>query len=724
MVNLSKQLFHRLSVLVLMLAMLSMQGCGGLLEPLNELPANVRKELDDLLARLDQSVETYDRTVEKQRVGLAQDMNGVIEGASLNLRTLAEQARSSVGAVLAAGKNIEENAFADLKGLVNGVITRSDNLIKALETGVDSTIRNAARELDRQRAVTLLQMNTVTQAALRPVTAQLTRSGTKMVGQVSAEINTWIVRLIGGAVILLGGLALLAGLRKQLRGLAIGAGVVAAVGVPLTLAAAPIARIGVRNVELPSGEALCEEMQKLSKSLEPFEKPKTKPRPPDLAQQPEPDKLARNFEWVGHKLRAAAPVSPMAAETARPDALASASEKENVASDVLAAASQCLTYAPNAPRAAEANQVFTRAMALLSENVFCSFMADCAAIGKACDERVQVCVDWGTYCEAHSDCSLDKACDFAKRRCVAATAPCSTPSDCRPEYACSPQVGKCLLSSEVKSRGEACDTDAPVNSPCRVGKLDVVDRWVKCVQTTSPVEEICDGIDNDCNGTIDEGQNREAGCSEGKGECQKRGTWACTNGQMVCTQAPPAPESCNNLDDDCDGTVDNVTPVACDNAPAQGECRKGHRTCGGCQPGQPSAEICDGLDNNCDGQADPAPTCPEIEIKRQGPDDNNHEMTELVSGFTAATDLIDKEKEHGGSCGIDDHGRRLVRTRAEVSADPRNGATCTLTGPYDGFTSPDLNNCRIRVRYKTTRLGSNVWCSGTWWARPVGAYLR
>ena len=728
-----RQLMRRGGAIVMTLVLLLTQACG-LLQAIPGLPGTVGAELERLLTRLDQSVSDYDQLIANQRIGLAQDMQGVIDSASLNLHMLTEQAHSSVQAVLATVQDIEENTVADLSGLINEITAKSERLIAALQSGVDSTIRTAARELDRQRAVTLLQMNTIVQAALRPAIAQLTRVSGVWVGQVSNSVNTWIVRSIGGSLLLIGGVALLIGLRRKLRALAIGAGVVAALGIPLTVAAAPVARIAAPTTEVPSGADLCDNMSTLEETLERFEKPKPKPKPPSIAEDlpTKVDKVARSFAWVSQKLRAgthAASTSPglhQPMRVAEDDAVdrpraAADSDKEQVASEVLRAASECLTYAPNATYAAKANRTLTRAMALISEKVFCSFMADCEVLGKACDERLQICMAWGDYCEKHEDCALDMACDFGKRRCVDATTACTTPNDCRPEYACSPQVGKCLSVVEVRNRAEACDTDAPANSPCRVGKLDVVDRWVKCVQTTSAVNEVCDGVDNDCNGTIDEGQSRPPGCDVGAGECQKRGTWACTNGQMVCTQATAQPESCNHLDDDCDGQVDNVPVEACDNAPAHGECRKGHRTCGACIASAPREEVCDGLDNNCDGIADPAPLCQEVEIRRQGSDDNGGEMTEKVS---LPTDLINTTKVHGPSeCGVDEHGRRLVRTSAEVWADSPHGATCTLSGPFSGYLTADPHDCRIQVHYKTVRLGSNVWCNGVWRARAVGAYL-
>ncbi len=79
--------------------------------------------------------------------------------------------------------------------------------------------------------------------------------------------------------------------------------------------------------------------------------------------------------------------------------------------------------------------------------------------------------------------------------------------------------------------------------------------WIGCTADT-PEVEICDGADNDCDGIIDEGLTlSDCDASNEYGTCD--GTVICLGEEgSFCTAPEPLPESCNGLDDDCDGGID------------------------------------------------------------------------------------------------------------------------------------------------------------------------
>jgi len=135
------------------------------------------------------------------------------------------------------------------------------------------------------------------------------------------------------------------------------------------------------------------------------------------------------------------------------------------------------------------------------------------------------------------------------------------------------------------------------------------EKLVNSYTCENPKPETCNNIDDDCDGFTDEDLMEECGdsCSHGFKVCE--------NGQMTqCVQPPKPPETCNGKDDDCDGKIDNIEVLACyppnrSEDLLSGICRYGATRCAGKNiqcvgwvgPGE---ETCNNIDDDCDGSID------------------------------------------------------------------------------------------------------------------------
>ncbi len=172
---------------------------------------------------------------------------------------------------------------------------------------------------------------------------------------------------------------------------------------------------------------------------------------------------------------------------------------------------------------------------------------------------------------------------------------------------------------------QACTTD------CGVGtEICVNSTWENC-DAPKPETEVCDGIDNNCDGTIDEQclcvHGKTEACYSGPDPTRMKGQ--CKDGQKVCTTGlwgecvgevlPAAEENCSDIiDNDCNDQINDgciCTPgekqVCGSNV---GECSQGEQLCnvdaeydpclGAIGPVAENTAGCDGKDNNCDGLID------------------------------------------------------------------------------------------------------------------------
>ena len=105
--------------------------------------------------------------------------------------------------------------------------------------------------------------------------------------------------------------------------------------------------------------------------------------------------------------------------------------------------------------------------------------------------------------------------------------------------------------------------------------------------------EACDGLDNDCDDLVDDGWDFDGdGYSECQGDCEPE------DGDF----GPDADEACDGVDNDCDGRVDEDDDLDADGVPTcEGDCDD---TDASAFPG--AEEVCDGVDNDCDASSDEA----------------------------------------------------------------------------------------------------------------------
>ncbi|HUS30995.1 MAG TPA: MopE-related protein [Kofleriaceae bacterium] len=295
----------------------------------------------------------------------------------------------------------------------------------------------------------------------------------------------------------------------------------------------------------------------------------------------------------------------------------------------------------------------------------------CDNVAGACAGGIEICDDGELKCNKQPQAEI---CDGVDNNCsgpigtgngVDEGDPGPPPAKNAPEM--DPLVGtpQCGNGLDDDSDGVVDDGCPGTGGKCGTDQGECIAGQFHCDPTTGTVRcfgfidhrndaEACNAKDDDCDGVVDDNVPSGGNCgpTTNVGACEF-GTINCVGGQPTCQGAVfPKFETCNNMDDDCNGSTDEIfnktTDVrncgACGNicptrANANATCTpQGNPavgTCGfACKPGYKdinglvadgcefgpcfptgTVEECDGQDNNCNGMTDEGLTPPPLCLK-------------------------------------------------------------------------------------------------------------
>jgi hypothetical protein len=190
---------------------------------------------------------------------------------------------------------------------------------------------------------------------------------------------------------------------------------------------------------------------------------------------------------------------------------------------------------------------------------------------------------------------------------------------------CDGQVDEGISCSCTNGATQPCGTSS--TAPCHMGtQTCLAGVWGTCTGNVEPIAETCNGIDDDCDGTVDDGLTIPLWYTDADGDghgvpgttmmaCTMPTGYASSSDDCDDTTAgvhPGASEVCDGRDNDCNASADET--FAC----VLGSATMCTTSCGSMGTGFCSAscaaptgtacnvptETCNGLDENCDGVAD------------------------------------------------------------------------------------------------------------------------
>jgi hypothetical protein len=239
----------------------------------------------------------------------------------------------------------------------------------------------------------------------------------------------------------------------------------------------------------------------------------------------------------------------------------------------------------------------------------CQGDGDCGAPGDRC-----LALDAGAgFCGR--DCAADNLHGFPAGACPAGYGCEDRGADGRQ---CVPESGSCTCRRADDGATRGCLVRNDHGLCLGVERCVAATGWSAC-DARVPVPETCNGVDDDCSGVPDDLPGRYEPCANTNEHGSCAGVRDCQAGAaaLVCRAPVPRPERCDYTDDDCDGATDETFPTLYEGcAVGVGQCRRfGVTVCAAdgldvtCSvgAGAPADESCNGLDDDCDGGTDEEP---------------------------------------------------------------------------------------------------------------------
>jgi hypothetical protein len=295
-----------------------------------------------------------------------------------------------------------------------------------------------------------------------------------------------------------------------------------------------------------------------------------------------------------------------------------------------------------------------------------------------------------------------------------------------------PDSSKCLCASDslykVLNASDCDDSDKNINPQA---------------------QDLCDGVDNNCNGFVDEGYPMKGfACDGSDADLCKDGLWVCKSDHMglECNDdSNSVAELCNDYDDDCDGLVDEEGASDCENyyydkdgdgyyatgalfkclCSADTKNKYTSQTGGDCDDNDSErheslTETCDGKDNDCDTKTDEDFLDTDKDGKADCIDEDDDDDGKLDTAdncpLVANPDQKDTDNDgFGDACDSDKDGDGIINT-SDNCPDVFNpsqwdldgdslGNECDSDADGDGFTKPsDCNDLNANINPSATEV--------------------